>query len=233
MNLTKTLKEQGYDLIGGPVRNHKLLQLWLKEPSEEAQFQYSHISHAFVSAEPLEELESAALSVNSNVKDEYGFNIGITVLDGILKAIGLGTLELSSKLKSGKNVTISYDNAVTRECANGDIVNYLSSADFKHANPILLKQANKNQILVVTGVILAKNLIIDIETDFALSAELLASLKDEASGKFDFSLGNKTKLKMISSGDQAMPIAVKAYRLDYDKNIFSGLSLITDNRNIF
>ena len=31
MKLTKFLSEQGYDLIEGPIRNHKPLQLWLKQ----------------------------------------------------------------------------------------------------------------------------------------------------------------------------------------------------------
>jgi hypothetical protein len=43
MNLTKTLRHQGYDLIDGPLRNHKLLQLWLKRPYNEIQLYYAHL----------------------------------------------------------------------------------------------------------------------------------------------------------------------------------------------
>ena len=56
MNLTRLLRKQGYDLIQGPVRNHGLLQLWLKRPLDEADLYYTHIDHAplargFVSSE--------------------------------------------------------------------------------------------------------------------------------------------------------------------------------------
>ncbi|MEJ5996464.1 hypothetical protein WG904_18695 [Pedobacter sp. Du54] len=233
MNLTKTLRSQGYDLIGGPIRNHNALQLWLKEPSEEAQYQYATVGHAFVSPVVLTEIESPSLAVNATTKDEYGFNIGLTVLDELLKSIGLATLELSAKLKFGKTVTISYDHALTRECTRGNVEDYLSQADFVHANPVLLKHANRNRILIITGVIMAKNLLVDIETDFTVDAAVVAELNKVATGKLNFSIASNTKLKMTSSGDQYFPIAVKAYRIDFDRNVFQRLTLMTDNRNIF
>lgn len=233
MNLTKSLRKQGYDLIGGPVRNHNVLQLWLKEPSEEAQYQYANISYALSSSIALVEIENPALAVNETTKDDYGFNIGITVLDELLKSMGLGTLALSSKLASGKTVSLSYDEAITKECTRGNLEDFLATADFIHPNPILLKHANRNHMLVVAGVILAKNLIVDIETDFALGADLIASLNKIASGKLDFSIASSTKLKMRSTTDQYFPIAVKAYRMDFDGNRFQQLTLLTDNRNIF
>ncbi len=233
MTLTKILRTQGYDLIDGPVRNHKLLQLWLKEPLEEVQYQYASISHAFVSKVALIEFENPALSINSTTKDEYGFNIGITVLEELLKAIGLGTLELSSKFKSGKMVTVSYKDVISRECIRGNIEDYLSTADFIHANPILLKHANRNRILVITGVILAKNLIVDIETDFSLNAKLVVALNEAASGKVEFNVSANHKLKMLSVGDNYFPIAVKAYRVDFDRNVFKSLTLVTDDGTTF
>jgi len=233
MKLTKILSEQGYDLIEGPIRNHKPLQLWLKQPFNEADLYYASIDHAFKSDVILTEIENTALSVNSTQKDDYGFNIGITLLEEILKTLGLGAFELSAKIKSGKNVTISYDNSVTKEYAVGDISDYLSSADFKHTNPSLLKNANRNNILVVTGTVFAKNLVVDIETDFTLDTGLIASLNEVASGKLDFTVSSQTKLKMVSSGESFFPIAVKASRIDFDRSIFKKLILVTDNQNIF
>ena len=72
MNLTKTLRNQGYDLIEGPVRNHKLLQIWIKRPLNEVQLYYDHLSHAFSSDVVLTEVENTALNVDATTKDEYG-----------------------------------------------------------------------------------------------------------------------------------------------------------------
>lgn len=233
MKLTNFLSEQGYDIIEGPIRNHKPLQLWLKKPFDEAQLYYSHIEHAFISKVELTEIENPALNVNSDKKDDYSFNIGITILQKILETLGLGTFELGSKIKSGKKVTISYDNSVTKEYAIGNLEEYMYGADFLHPNPSLLKNANRDYILLITGVVFAKNLIVDIETDFALDTNLIASLNDIASGKIDFTIGSQNKLNMVSTAEIHFPIAVKANRIDYDKSRFKKLKLVTDTNDIF
>lgn len=233
MKLTKYLREAGYDLIEGPVRNHKPLQLWLKQVFNEAELYYSDVNHAFNSPVQLTEVVDPALSVDTTKKDDYGFNIGISLLEEILKSIGLGAFEVSAKIKSGKKVTISYNNSVTKVIPLGEITNYFSGADFKHPNPVLLKNANRNNILVITGAVFAQNLVVEIETNFDLDAGLVATLNQVADGKLDFSISSQQKLKMVSSGNSFFPIAVKANRLDFDKGVFKGLNLVTDNRNFF
>lgn len=233
MSLTKYLREQHYDLIEGPVRNHKPLQLWLKKGFNGVELYYSDIIHAFVSDIKLTEIEASALSVSSSRKDEYSFNIGITLLEEILKSLGIGNFEISTKIKYGKSVTISYDNSITKEVPVGEIGTFLSSADFKHPNPDLLRNANRNNILIITGILFAKNLVVEIETNLDLDTNLIASLNQAADGKLDFSINTQQKLKMISSGNSFFPIAVKASRIDFDKGLYQRISLVTDTRNFF
>lgn len=233
MKLTQFLTNQGYDLIEGPVRNHKPLQLWLKRNFDEAQLYYASIEHAFKSDVILTEIENPALSVNSTQKDNYGFNIGITLLQEILKTLGLGAFEISAKIKSGKSVTISYDQSFTKEYAIGNIEEYFSGADFLHPNPSLLKNANQNNILVITGVVFAKNIVADIDTDFAFDAALVANLNEIVEGKVDFTKTAENKIKMVANSEVHFPIAVKASRIDYDRSRFKKLILVTDNNNIF
>jgi hypothetical protein len=233
MNLTKTLRNQGYDLIEGPIRNHNLLQLWLKKPFNDVELYYSNIKHAFSSEVELNTIQNPSLNVDSTTKDEYGFNIGISLLEEILKSLGLGTFELSTEVKSGKKVTISYDNSITKEVPIGEIQNYLSSSDFTHPNRALLKNANRDNILIISGILFAKNLVVEIETDFTLNADLVIKLNAIADGKLDFSMNSESKLKMVSSGNNFFPVAVKADRIDFDKGHFDNTNLVTDNRKFF
>ncbi|PWB24818.1 hypothetical protein [Flavobacterium sp. HTF] len=233
MKLTKYLSEQGYDLIEGPVRNHKPLQLWLKQPLDEAQLYYASIDHAFKSDVVLTEIENPTLNVNGTQKDDYGFNIGITLLEEILRTLGLGSLEITSKIKSGKTVTISYENSITKEYAIGNVEEYLYAADFLHPNPSLLKNANRNNLLLITGTVFAKNLVVDIENNFALDAALVTSLNNIATGKLDFTISNQNTLKMTSNVGIYFPIAVKVNRIDFDRSRFKKLILISDGNNIF
>lgn len=233
MKLTNFLREQGYDLIGGPVRNHKPLQLWEKKLWDEAQLSYYNINEAFKSDTLLNAFENPALSIDYTRKDDYGFNIGITLLDEILKSLGLGSFELSSRIKSGKTVSISYNNSMTQEYAVGHLETYFSSADFVHNNPVLLKHLNRNHLLIITGVLFAKTMVVNIETDFSVEANLLTSLNAAVDGKLVFTAGSHTTLKMVSTGNTFFPVAIKASRIDYDKGSFKKLKLITDTQNIF
>lgn len=81
----------------------------------------------------------------------------------------MGNLGVTAKITGGKKVSISYNNAKTIEYATGELTNYLSAADFKHTNPALLENANRDNIILISGLLLAKNLVVDIETDFDLS----------------------------------------------------------------
>lgn len=233
MKLTQFLRNQGYDLIEGPVRNHKPLQLWLKQIFNKIELYYANINQAFTSNVVLEEIENPALTVTSNHKNEYNFNIGMTVLDEILKSQGFTNFEIASKITTGKSVVISYSDSVTKEVPVGILENYLSNADFVHPNPALLRNANQDNIIVITGVVYAKNLIVEIETDFNVNADLMADLFKIFNGKLDFSILNQNTVKMTSNGANLFPIAIKANRINFDKSVFNKLILVSDNRNFF
>jgi hypothetical protein len=233
MDLTSSLKKVGYDLIDSPVRNHKLTQLWLKKDFDKIQMYYDQLNYAFVSDVNLPVFTNDALKVTSTTKNEFNFNLGITVLDDILKSIGLSNIDLSAEIKSGKSVTISYDNSVSKEIEIGALESYLSNSDFLHPNNLLLNNLNRNDVIIVTGVLFAKNLIVEIETDTTISAELKAKLTGIADGKIDFSKSSEKKIKMTAETGDYYPIAVKANRLDFDSGKFKNHLLVTDNRNFF
>jgi hypothetical protein len=233
MRLTSYLQKQGYDLIEGPVRNHKLLQLWLKKSFDEIQPYYSQINHAFSSPVELVEEVDPSLKVNAAYKDDYKFNLGLSVLEELLKSLGLGTFQLSANLLSGKKITISYDQSLTKFVPIGAIESFLSQADFLHPNPILLRNANRNNILVINGLVAAKHLLVDIETDRKIDATLVSSLNEAAEGKLEFHHSAEGTLSMKAESDHHFPIAVKANRLRFNRGVFNGFTMISDNRNWF
>ena len=231
-SLSAILRRQNYDLIDGAIRNHKPLQLWLKENGERAILHYDHLSMAFkVPNVPV--LESNALSVNYSQVQEYSFNVGLTALSGLLNTLGLGALGITAKFKSGKKVTISYDNSICRQCDSGIIDQVLSQADFVHENRRLYDQLNNDDILLITGVLSAKNLLVKIETDTDIGAEVKAELKQLANATIAFDYANAKTLEMRVNTGMEVPIAVYAFRLEYDRGEFVKKHTVTDNRNFF
>lgn len=233
MNLKKVLRQSGYDMIDSPIRNHKPLQIWLQKPFNAIELYYEHISHALVSEVQLNTIENKALTVNYEQEQEYKFNIGITVLEELLSSLGLGNLGLAASFKSGKSVTISYNNSKTLSVPTGEISNYLSSSDFKYPNRELMRNANRDNLLIISGVLMARDIKTIIETDTEISAEVKAKLIEAAEGKLDFNMISGKKLEMTSEANIPFPIAVKANRIDFDKGEFKKMTLITDNRFFF
>lgn len=233
MDLTKSLRDVGYDLIESPIRNHKMCQLWLKKDFDKIQMYFDQITHAFNSQIELNQFTNDALKVDSTKKNEFSFNLGITVLEEILKSIGLSNMDLSVNLKSGKSVKISYDNSISKEIATGNLDSFLFNSDFIHPNELLLKNLNRNDVIVITGILYAKNLIVEIETDFNISAELKAKLTTAGEGKLDFSSSTESKLKITTETGNFYPIAIKASRLNFDHGKYKKQKLVTDNRNLF
>lgn len=233
MDLTSSLRKMGYDLIESPIRNHKLNQLWLKRDFDKIQMYFDQLSYAFKSDINLAVHTNDALKVDLSSKNEFTFNLGITVLEEILKSIGISNLNISSEIKSGKSVKISYDNSITKEIEIGVLEAFLTNCDFLHPNESLFKNLNRNDVIVTTGILYAKNLLVEIETDFSITSELKAKLTEITEGKLNFSSSSEKKLKMTSETGNFYPIAVKASRLDFDYGKFKKQKLITDRRNFF
>ncbi|MCL3780710.1 hypothetical protein EMN47_09970 [Prolixibacteraceae bacterium JC049] len=233
MSLTKYLRKNGYDLIDGPIRNHKLLQLWLKTMFDDVELYFSEIDEAFVSDVKLKKIKNDALNINSDMKNEFSFNLGLSLLEDTLEALNLGNFNLNMGINKGKKVTISYEDSQTVEVPIGDIENYLSTCDFKYKNKRLLKNANRNNILIISGVLMAKKLNVSIETDSEIKADVVTQLKAAANGKIHIDSKSNKVIQMTANTDKYFPIAVKANRIDFDKGVFDRLNLITDNRTLF
>lgn len=232
-NLSKNLRDQGYDLINGPVRNYKILQLWLKKAGNPAELYYDSLAHAFVSDVVIDIQSNSALKVTSRSKNEYKFNMGMSLLEPLLSTFGLNNLELETLITSGTKISMAYEGSESKEVSIGNVEDYMHTADYLHPNPSLFYHANKDRVMLISGVLLAKNLVITIDTDFLVSPELISKIDKKMNGKLNAFKKNDRSLKMVSEGHVLFPIAVKANRLHFDKGHFVKSNLVTDTRSFF
>ena len=234
MNLTTHLRKQGYDLTQGPVRNHGLLQLWLKRPLDETELYYTHIDHAFTSPIKLGKRRTKALNINHTIHNKYRFHIGLSVLDGLRQALGMaGEFAPNGGLESGKQIGLSYDQVTSTEVAIGDVQNHLMVADFLHPNKRLLKNANRNNLLLITGILVAKSIHIEIESNNKIDSAVKTEFSKLFDGKFELEGTGEKKLVMRANDIGLFPIAVKFHRIDFDGGQFVNTTLLSDRRNLF
>jgi hypothetical protein len=107
-NLQTHLHSAGYDMIDGPLRNHKPLQIWLKQAFKPAELYYDSILHAFKSKVKLPLEKDPSLIVDDNLQTQFSFNMGLTLVKEIFQSMGLPPIELEAIFLSGEKISISY-----------------------------------------------------------------------------------------------------------------------------
>ncbi len=230
--LVKHLKDAGYDLIDGPVRNQDLLQLYLKRPAKKIELLFDEMLQAFDGDTKISVKEDNALSINSSMSVSYDFKAGMSAINDSLQAFKIGNVSLDAEIKKGKEVNISYDSSITRVVPTGEIMQFLSDARLKASNDRFLKDMNQNNLIVVTGVVFAKNFVAEIKTESDVNIDALVASAN-GNGKVSFQRQSNNSIKMVSEGDSLIPIAIKANRIKFNKDKFSDLHLVSDSRDLF
>jgi hypothetical protein len=231
-NLQNQLSAAGYDLIDGPVRNHKPLQLWLKQSFNPAELYYENVLHAFKADVKLRLEKDPGMTVDDNLQSQFSFNIGLTLVKEIFQSMGLPPIELEEFFQSGKKVNIAFKNSQSEVVPLGKLIDFFDKADFLHPNPILMRNANRNHLIIISGIVSAEQLVVEFDADSKLSSKQLMALAKATSNKVDVVVSKSKKTRM-TAGLGRMPIAVKAGRIDFDKGRFKGISLMTDLRDLF
>jgi hypothetical protein len=233
MSLKETLQKQNYDLIQGPIRNQDLLQVWIKMDFDQITIYRKSISKIFDQSFVEEPLLNEALSIVSDESETFDFSPGIDFVKNALHQFDIIDVDIEGHIKNGKSVTISYDNSYTKEFTAGAIADYLSHVTFDADNRSLQKQLHRDNLIVIAGVVFAKNLNVKIEATSDDDVGLETKLNQFGSAKFKIDKIDNHEIAMMIDSDEDFPIAIKAYRMKFRNDRFTGLKLVSDNRNFF
>lgn len=234
MKLAEILRESGYDYIDGLFRNHKPLQLWLKKDLKDLDFYVDDVRSQLISEIELIEIDIPALHIDFSQAMEYKFSLGLSALERLLSKLGLEILDLNSSITNGKSIAISFEDSICKGYELNNLERYLDNADVKDAsNKLFIKNLNKNDILLISSVLYAKELKIEIKTESEISLDQKTKIGIIVESKLNVEIDNSTNIILTSKVDVLLPIAVKAYRLDFDHLNFSKMRLVTQKRNFF
>ena len=210
------------------LRNHKLLQVWSIRGNDSLQLYADELDDIFENKDRINSnpVPSLVLPIDSTSSNVYNFNLGINVVNRLLKGLKLGKLKAVSDSKKERKVNISFDQSESLIIPQFEIDKYLDKADVKEDS--VMKHLNKNKLILISGLIRAKKIIVEIETTTESANDLEAEINEGIGGNIRFNVSSEKKIKMEHEGDY-FPIAVKAHRIDFDKNIFSKTILVTDS----
>ncbi|MEY3085943.1 MAG: hypothetical protein RL037_2162 [Bacteroidota bacterium] len=177
MDLIKHLSKSGYDLIDGPIRNHQPLQLWLKQGANRPELYFEHINQVFKNPKELVVDEDPTLNVDATQQVEHDFTTGLTVLKELMQGIGGTPFDISTGIQTGRKISIKYKDAYAASVAIGQLTTYLGESRIEDLSESFIHHLNSNQVLLITGVVFAKQLVMDVSTDRDIDLTWVAKLQ--------------------------------------------------------
>lgn len=231
MNLIKILRADNYDLIDGSSRKHELLQVWYKSPTKGLVPYADSLHELFVSTHSIEPVSKPALAISEDATQSYKWKLGATVSRELLASIGIPELDLSRMVQNGKNLQVRYNQPVEHYVPRRALELFFQNVDLKNVDSELLSHANKMRLFIITGIILAENFSIVLESERESELEVDSGLEDVLRGKFSLERQSKQRLVLQPSTALTIPVAVQSYRLDFYKGNYR--TLLLNERDLF
>jgi hypothetical protein len=233
MKLKQILRDQAYDLVEGPERGFAPLQLWRKKSFQKIEPYEGNIQEIFGIDNQLTEHPARVTNINFSNHQDFEFKHGVSVLKTLLEKLNLGDLggELSGKID--RKITASYSGCQSRKVYPRDLIQYFEKADLTSAGNSFLDDANKDNFIVITGVMEATDIQWVLESTIDLKSELKTTIKKMVDLNLKHDFLNEKKLELTFEGVEPLVFAVKASRLVCKKDQFHELKPVSDNRRWF
>ena len=232
MSLERKLREANYELIDNPIRNKRELQLWVNKLMDKPTLYCEHINDIFRNSMELTPLHSPGLSINSSDVKTHQFTTGISLVKNVLDKMNLGKGDIDSIIKTGRSVQISYDKSEVPEYPKYMLEKYIIESEFDRNNHLLKEDLNRDNILLISGMVYAKNFSAKIETNFDITTTIEADLKQILNSKVEVGVTDKNILMIKAEDEERIPIAVQIFKLRFKRGEFKGMRLITDKLNL-
>jgi hypothetical protein len=138
----------------------------------------------------------------------------------------LGWLKLNGSLKLDKNrtVRIHLQNAVKKNINEFKLDGYICHGTPSHRSPAFLDLLNANRLFVITDIIKCKDYSFEYLDKKELETSVNATAPLQGDATIKVSTARSSNDKMVYSADDAITIAVKAYRILFVKDKTTGVN---------
>jgi hypothetical protein len=75
----------------------------------------------------------------------------------------------------------------------GKLIEFFSKADFIHPNPILMRNANRNHLIIISGIVSAEQLVVEFDADSKLTSKQIIALNKASNNKVDVGVTKSKK----------------------------------------
>lgn len=164
-------------------------------------------------------VDKVAASVNGNATSSMNISIGLSILNGLIQALGGGTLKLDLGFTNARKSTFQFANVVFDSAAPIDVGKYIQGGEFDANNPLLKNILGHGRLFVVTETLKASEITVKFEKSDGVKATVDVPVIKQAVGAnigVDVQAGSENVVTFKGDPNTRLAFGFKCYEIAYN-----------------
>lgn len=179
------------------------------------------LDQLWISRQPVPQIgrPQPAAHINGQATSEMSMSMGLKVLNGVLKSIGVGSAELAFAYKSADTVQFTFGNVTTRSVVPLEVGNFLSEGDVRSNNPFVEHYFTDDDTdaYIVTEVLQSNEITVSAKDRHGGAVKLdIPSIEAMLGGDVSASAGDAAGTKITYKGKDASTFGFKVFAAAFD-----------------
>jgi hypothetical protein len=217
------LKDFSYNVVRLPRTNIRPLQLFEKQDNDLVYLgEMSKLFKAGANA-PLPDVgpDEQAGFINGQRSRDLKLSVGLSILSGIISALGGGTLGLSVGYNKASTLSFVFDDVKVNQIDRLDLSRYLTAATIDAAVGPPAKLVEADKLYVITSTIKSKKFTTEAKKSDGTSVGVdVPVISNAMSGKVEVKTEGSSQSKVTYEGATPLVFGFQAIRLVYENGRF-------------
>ena len=214
--ITEALKRQGWTAIPFPNSSFRLLTLIFERSGARGHSNdFEYLAPGIAGRLTVEDIDQVP-DISGERSQTRDVSLGLSILSGLISALGGGTLGLKAGFKNADKVTMTYSGLSAQAISPVALQQSISSVPLPAGG--LLRDWLDDNLYVASAVLSARKISIEAAKSSGQEAGLdVPVISGAVGGNVKVTAGNDAKSKVIFESDRPAPIALQLYKVSKAK----------------
>lgn len=175
--------------------------------------------------------DEPAANVSGESTADLSLGLGLTLLDGILGAMGGSKIGIDSAYKSAKSLTFSFSNVFENSVQISELDQFLGSSDVNPRSKGVLELLDANDVYVVTSTIKSREITVSAKSDDGADLRVEVPVIQEIVGaNVKVAATSASSSGVTYTGNEDLVFGFQAIRLFFTDGRYTSFEPLEDGR---
>jgi hypothetical protein len=162
---------------------------------------------------------NAATNIKGQKSSSLKIGIGVSILNGMLAALGGGTLSAGINYTNARKISFIFDNVTSTLVDAIPVGSYLRDGDIDQTNPISLPfLTGSGRLLVIVDALKSNKISVQFESSNGVGASIdVPVISGAVGGKLDIDSTRASEGILTFEGDKLLTFGFKCFQIQLDK----------------